>query len=300
MARYPNLYLVGAPKCGTTSMAYYLGQHPEIFAPLLKEPTFFGSDLMTRAQRITKENYLQLYDEWATERYALDATTSYLASKAAPGDIFECAPEAKILVMVRNPVEAAYSLYWQNRFDMVEDLPTFEQSLKAEMDRANSGEIPQISNLDRKLYSRVFSFTSNIQNYLKMFSPENVRVIVLDDLRKDSNNCLHNVCDFLEISKQIDFSMERKNPSKRPISSLVARFSINPPHILKTAIRAVFPYKSRLATRNAVIRANTREEPYPPMRTETRRELVARFSPEVDRLSVLLKRDFSYWLRVDV
>ena len=299
MARYPNLYLVGAPKCGTTSMAYYLGQHPDIFAPYLKEPIFFGSDLRTRAERITEKNYLQLYDGWKTERYGLDASTAYLASNAAPGEIFDKAPDAKILIMVRNPVDAAYSLYWQNRFDMAEDLPTFEQSLDAEHNRAISGKIPKIGSLDRKLYSKIFAFTNNIQNYFKIFSPEHVKIIAFDDLRDNPEICLIDLCDFLDVSKKVEFSLGWKNPAKKSISSRGAEFISNPPGILKTILHAILPFKSRLTIRNAIIRANTREEAYPPMKAETRKELVARFSPEVHRLAALLGRDLSHWLRRD-
>ena len=277
-------------------MAYYLGQHPEIFAPYLKEPIFFGSDLMTGAERLTEKNYLQLYDGWKTERYGLDASTAYLALNAAPGEIFDKAPDAKILIMVRNPVDAAYSLYWQNRFDFVEDLPTFEQSLDAEHDRATLGKIPKVGPLDRKLYSKLFAFTNNIHNYNDVFSPENVRIIVFDDLRDGPEECLFNICDFLDVSKNIEYSLELKNPARKAISSRFAEFIGNPPRNLKTTVRAILPFKSRFTIRNAIIRANSREEAYPPMKAETRRKLVARFSPEVHRLAALLGRDLSHWL----
>ena len=271
VARYPNLYLVGAPKCGTTSMAYYLGQHPEIFAPLMKEPVFFGSDLMMRAERTTEENYLQLYDGWKTERYGLDASTAYFASNAAPREVFDKTPDAYILIMVRNPIDAAYSLYWQNRFNMVEDLPTFEQSLAEEHSRAISGEIPKIGHFGQKLYSKIFAFTCNIQNYYKVFHPEHVKIIVFDDLVEDSEECLFNLCDFLDVSKNVEYSLERKNPAGKPISSWGSEFISNPPRIVRTMMRAIFPFKSRVVIRNAIVRANTREEAYPPMKAERAR-----------------------------
>ena len=280
-------------------MAYYLRQHPDIFAPKLKEPMHFGSDLLTKSTRMTEKQYLMLYSGWTEERYGLDASTAYLASGAAPGEIYSKSPDAKILVMVRNPIDAAYSLYWQNRSDMAEDLTTFEQSLDAEEGRLKSGVIPRVGRLDRTLYSKIFAFTDNIKNFQRVFSAKNINIIVFDDLKENPDASLLGVFDFLNISAEGNYSLELKNPASTPRSSRIAKFISDPPDLLKSTVRAMIPFNSRLAIRQAISRVNLRKEPYPPMKAETRKMLVAKFSQELSRLSYLIGRDMSHWLEVD-
>lgn len=294
--RVPNLFLVGAPKCGTTSMAYYLGQHPDIFVPLLKEPMYFGSDLLSKAPRLTEEEYFMLYRDWSDERYALDGSTAYLASEAAPGEISGRAPDAKILIIVRNPIDAAYSLYWQNRADLAEDSPTFEESLDAEEERWNSRRIPRVGSLNRRIYSKIFAFTHNINNFRAVFPHENIKIIVFDDMKKEPVTCLLDTFEFLGISRKGSYSFDLRNPASQPRSNSFARFLSDPPKLMKSTVRAMLPFRFRVVLRQAIGRLNQREVPYPPMKPETRKVLTAKFAPEVERLSNFLGRDLSHWL----
>ena len=109
----PNLFIVGAPKCGTTFLYHYLKQHPEIYFPDFKEPHFFGSDLIRKngAYDLSLNNYKSLFN--SDKKIIGEASTFYIFSKNAAKEIYDFNPDAKIIIMLRNLVDLAYSLHSQ-------------------------------------------------------------------------------------------------------------------------------------------------------------------------------------------
>ena len=301
MKRYPNLFLVGAPKCGTTSMAYYLGQHPDIFAPVVKEASYFGADLTKREKSPSLESYFRLFDAWSTQRYALDASAQYFVSGSAAREISDCVPDAQILIMVRDPAEAVYSQFHQNRFDGVEPLANFEAALAAEAERTERGLPPKRGSLERLLYSRIFAYTSNISRYRSAFGPERVTVLVFDDFQRDARKEFIKISELLGLDPScadtVDFSV--RNTAKRALSHRLGWFAVSPP---RWAGRLTGPFLSkaqRLKIRNTLSRINTIPSNNPAMDPKTRRLLAKKFAPEVERLSSLLDRDLTHWSQVD-
>ncbi len=132
----PDVFIVGAPKCGTSAMAHYLAGHPEIFMAR-KEMHFFGSDLRfgTQFYRRDQAAYLEEYKSWNGQTHAAEASVWYLFSKRAAEEIHAFNPEARIIILLREPAEMLYSLYYQFRFDGNEYLPSFEEALRAEGER---------------------------------------------------------------------------------------------------------------------------------------------------------------------
>src|SRR5262245_55217092 len=123
MPSVPNLFIVGAPKCGTTSLASYLAEHPSIFMCEPKEPSYFSRELIesrTEAERwetpwrYDESAYLKLFDAAKPTQVVLgEASTTYLYSHRAPAAIRALAPEARIVVMLRDPVELVQALHAQ-------------------------------------------------------------------------------------------------------------------------------------------------------------------------------------------
>jgi len=99
----PNFFIVGAPKCGTTSMTEYLKQHPDIFIPEEKEPHYFGSDLEYPRITKTEAQYLRLFSEAQDERRLGEASVWYLFSQRAAQEIYEFNPLSRIIIMLRTP-----------------------------------------------------------------------------------------------------------------------------------------------------------------------------------------------------
>jgi hypothetical protein len=100
----PGFFLVGAPKCGTTSLHDHLAQHPALFLPAVKEPTFFGADVPLLPAVGSLDAYVALFDAGAG-RLCGEASTNYLASTSAAREIHDFNPGARIIVALRNPVD---------------------------------------------------------------------------------------------------------------------------------------------------------------------------------------------------
>lgn len=300
-ARFPNLFLVGAPKCGTTSLAYYLSQHPDIFVPIIKEPVFFGSDLTATGHRLPVNDYLDLYRNWSSEKYALDASTHYFYSTKAATEISTTASNCKILMILRNPIDAAHSLYHQLRFDGREDFRSFESSLDAEPSRKRCPPSVISGFHETKFYSEIYRYSMNVRRYCEVFGNENVFVIIFDDIRQNSMKELQNICCFLNIDPNAvsRFNLAVKNSAKRSRARWVTKLANYPPHWVGYFTKPFFSRRVRVGVRGTLGRWNTVPATNPPMRPETRRRLIETFRPDVVWLAKFLGRDLSHWLEVD-
>src|SRR3954468_6264414 len=162
----PNFLIVGAPKCGTTSLYQYLGQHPEVYMSRLKEPRYFpsfglvpGTDLVR-----TRAEYEQLFDGATTERAIGEATPNYLHAPQAAERIVAELPDAKIIVSLRNPADRAYSSYLGRGRRGVEKRPV--------QDAVQPGNYF----FDASLYSDALA------RYFAVFGRRRVKVVLFDDL----------------------------------------------------------------------------------------------------------------------
>jgi len=126
--RKPDFFIVGAPKCGTTALYRFLSQHPEIFLPKVKEVHFFGSDLYLPGYVPDTEKYLRLFANARDETRVGEASVWYLYSKVSAAEIKHFAPEASILIMLRNPVDMIHSLHSQLQYVGVERIKGFESA----------------------------------------------------------------------------------------------------------------------------------------------------------------------------
>lgn len=124
----PNFFILGAPKCGTTSMAAWLGEHPRIYTSAIKEPFFFSTDIRNQLVR-TRPTYLRLFSGVRKEHLAVgEASATYLFSQAAVPSIEEHLPGARYTVMLRNPVELGYALHDQRIREFNENVKDFRRA----------------------------------------------------------------------------------------------------------------------------------------------------------------------------
>ena len=214
--RFPNLFLAGAPKCGTTSLMHWLAQHPGIFAPLMKEPAYFASDFTTSTATMSRSSYLELYEERGDVPYAIDASTHYFHSRVAAERIARDCPDARILILLRNPVDAAYSLFHQLRYNGTEALTVFEDSLAAERARAADLHPVKRGFPENLLYSRVYDFKGNIERFLLHFPRQQLAVLLLDDMRRDPRKMFEWILAWLSLdtSAAADIHFDTSNAAK--------------------------------------------------------------------------------------
>jgi len=139
----PNLFILGAPKCGTTSLARWLEQHPHVFMSPIKEPHYYSADLANRTIQ-SADRYARLFDGVTEAHRAIgEASTWYLFSQEAVANIEREHPGARYVVMTRDPVAMAHSLYHHNRRVLHEDQPTFEAAWRLQEQRAAGQHLPR-------------------------------------------------------------------------------------------------------------------------------------------------------------
>lgn len=295
----PNFFIVGAPKCGTTAMYSYLQQHPDIFMPKRKEPHYFGTGSVRLPIDITdRDEYLALFDDATDEKRIGEATVWYLFSKDTAQAIYEFNPDAKIIIMLRNPIEMVYALYHQVLYAGGETILSFESALDAVEDRRNGKRIPIIARRWHTLcYTDIVKFGEQVERYLQYFKRDQVHVILFDDFKADTAGEFRRTLEFLEVDADFEIPHHRVNPSKR-IRFYWFHFAYS--YMAKLGMlylpRPVWHLFNRYVIR--VLRGlNSYEASRPAMPEHVRARLRTEFTPDIERLGKLLDRDLSHWLK---
>ncbi len=301
-ANRPSVFIVGAPKSGTTAMSVFLGAHPEIFMAR-KEMHVFGADLRFSAHFYRRNlfDYAKEFSGRKNQRMSGEASVWYLLSRFAATQIRQFNPDARILIMLREPVEMMYSLYHQFRYDGNEHLPTFEEALAAENDRRAGKRISRQTYFAQGLlYREAANYTEQVRRYFHVFGRDRVRVVLYDDFASDTPSVYRRTLEFFG-AKELDFQPEFKvvNGSKS-VRSGVLRAILRDPRIWVAglAIRSftpqfVFTAMQRVETR--LRRMNASPQKRQPLAPGLRAQLKGEFTAEIDRLGELLGRDLTCW-----
>jgi hypothetical protein len=292
----PDFFIVGAPKCGTTALAAWLGQHPKVFMPAHKEPYFFGDDLTHRHGRPTRTEYEEIFAPAGPGRLTGDASTWSLWSTSAAAEIRAARPEARIFIMLRNPVDMMYSLHAEMVWEAEEDVLDFGTAVDLDADRAHGRSLPQgVGRPETVRYRSAAEFPPQVARYLKVFPPEQIHVIVFDDLMADADSVYRGAVEFLGLEPDPRVTVDRRNANKILRSRTFQRFMLAPPW----PISRTMPTFRRVAllhrARAWLLAANSREQPRSPLDPALRRRLSLELRPSVERLEVMIGRDLSRW-----
>lgn len=213
----PNFFIVGAPRSGTGTLYLYLKQHPEIYVSLLKEPHFFGADLMRTPTGVRDEDvYLELFELGSDRPLRGEASVWYLSSLQAPYEIRTFSPEAKILILLREPAETAWSLHALHVQNGDEDLAGFDDALAAEPERRRGRKLPEGTSFpEALLYADAVRHAPKVERYLDVFGPENVCCVLFDDLVRDPGHELRRVLEFLGAEPEIRLELDLERARER-------------------------------------------------------------------------------------
>lgn len=293
----PEFFIVGAPKCGTTAMQEYLRQHPDIFMPDMKEIHHFADDLLKHDDPfLNRDRYLSLFAGAHEHQLIGEASVYHLFSRNAARNIKSFCPNAKIIIMLRNPVDMLYSRHAQLVYNGAEDILDFEASLAAEEKRRNGELIPENIRIEKKLLHReVVKFTEQGKRYFDMFGRDKVQVIIYDDLRKDTAKVYRETLGFLNVNDNFRPDFKVINPNKRVRTRTLQHLLKTPPSLVRIAGKLVMPQSCRNLLLNGLKKLNTQFVPRQPMSPELRRRLQKEFTPEIKNLSELLGRDLTHW-----
>lgn len=297
--------MVGNSKSGTSALYFALRQHPDIFMCTPKEPNFFARDLCAGVTdgtfiQMPEREYLELFRDVDGSAVVGDASACYLYSSDAARLIHTFNPEAKILIILREPVAFLYSYYTQllkNPGSENEIAGSFEEALELEPQRREGQALPpgcQVPAL--LLYMDRIRYADQVQRYLDLFPPEQVRVLLYDDFVESNKAFFDEVTDFLSVQRDDAISFDVRNPSVR-VRSKKARqalfdLSTGAGRLagIQRFIKRVTPDKARRQILMWVYERFIFKAP-PPLDAETRDRLKRTIAPEVEKLQHLLGVD---------
>lgn len=282
---WPNFYVVGAQKCGTTSVYYHLRRHPQVFLPEEKEPAFFANFPTARekmifpASRTTIDEYRRFYQGARGFGAIGDASPHYLRDEESPRRIHEVSPQAKIIIMLRDPVVRAHSAYLMNLARHFDFSPSFCEALARDEPR------PKADWFTAHHYVGAGLYYEQVHRYLNIFGREQVQVLLFEDLAAKPRQLLTSIAGHIGIDPAPFAAMDLSQPYN---AYQVPRF------------RTVYRFASALGQRTKLlppsVRAWLKETPLlhdrtkPPLDIESRRHLQSIFDPDITRLEELLGR----------
>jgi hypothetical protein len=289
----PNLFIVGAPKCGTTSVYKYLSNHPEIFFPIKKLFNYFSRDLTFEHPRLPMDEYLSFYKNTENYKYRGDASTFHLFSKVAAKEIKEFSPNAKCIILLRDPCNMLYSYHSELLFSKQENIKSFEEALNAEDDRKSDKNRVFRWKKEAVFYSDIGRFSEQVCRYLSVFERHKLCFILFDDLKSNPQAVYKNLLAFLQLDESHQILPVIHNPNKVQKSKMLGSF-INSSTIRNLA-RLMFPTKAREKIHVFLNKLNTRHKPRPLLSLRVKRRILKMYEDEGVKLSKLLGRDVTHW-----
>jgi hypothetical protein len=277
-------------------MYFYLKYHPDIFLAAVKEPNYFNIDHHSVKFIRDKETYLSLFATAGHQRQIGEATTWYLYSTEAASQIRAFCPSAKILIMLRNPVDFVGALHSHNVYHCLENLVDLETALNAERDRKAGYGSPTRAHFPMGLlYLEIAHFADQVERYIQAFGPNQVHFIIFDDLIRDVGASYEETLRFLEIDPVFRPRFDVFNASRQARSPVIQGFLEHPPDFVQRAGEFLIPKRARYPLRRGLNRLNARHRPRNPMGSDLRKRLQESLLSDVRRLSGLLGRDLTYW-----
>jgi hypothetical protein len=296
----PTFLILGAMKSGTTALYTLLDAHPEVYMSPVKEPNFFafaGQELdfqapidrrpdgINNASITDQSEYEALFDDADPEQARGEASHTSLYWPDAAANVKRLVPEARLVAILRNPVERAYSEYMHFRRDEEEPIEHFAEALAAEEER-----IQKHWALGR--YVDRGRYDEQLERYVDRFDREQLRIFLHDDLVERPDNLVRSLFDHVGVDPSVEVQQNRRvNKSGVPDNPWVHR-ALTGLQPVKDALAPVIPdiivdWANMLKNRNLE---------KPEMDPAVRRQLISTFRPHVRRLESMIDRDLSHWL----
>lgn len=281
--RLPDFFLVGAPKSGTTSLYEYLGQHPQIFTPPIKEPHFFAcpevKDTYYDVPFVdTMTEYVEIFKESKNTQKAGDFSSSYLHRERAACRIKHHCPESKILILLRDPVERAISHYLMDVRDGYQPYSLMECLKGAKKLRPYYREYVEVG-----LYSK------QIKRYKSLFDSSDVKIITFKELTNETKKVLENISHFIEVENFRGWNVSDQHNSYRSFKS--SYFGRAVKHEWVQEFSSIVPGSLKEVIKRIIF---TSEKPD---FEKERKKLKNIFRKDIKKLNPIINKDISHWSR---
>jgi hypothetical protein len=288
----PNTFIIGAPKCGTTSLARWLGEHPDVFMSNPKEPYYFCRPSLQIGGVHTREQYAAIFARANDERTIAEATTATIYDEEALARVGEFAPNARIVVMVRNPLELAPSWHGQVVRQLFEDIADFAAAWAAMPERRAGRRVPKNCPDPLMLdYQRIASLGAQLERVYAVFPTSQVYVGFLDDFVSDARAAWRRLLTFLNIADDGRTEFPVENTGYMP-GNLFAYRAIRK---LTRAAKRALGVKAETGIVEKVTWSLRRREARSPISPGLLREMHETLDPEIAKLERLTDRDLSRW-----
>ena len=285
MEKWPNFFIVGAPKAGTTSLYNYLKTNPEIYMSALKEPHYFAPELSAKMHTKPirdRTEYLSLFEGAKNQIVIGEGSTRYLQDPNAAALIHQAASTARIIIILRDPVERAFSDYLMFAYRHASKLRV-QKIMKMNFDDSDLN-IPIKEILDAGYYFE------QVQRYLRSFGLEQVKIFVYEEFIRHTEEKVEEALRFLGVNQKItDFQDKVHNPFIVP--RLPFAFSIINSGLVSRMAQRLIPTTSRLYLREKIL---TKKADKPKMAEEDRIYLQNLYRDDVQKLRDLLGRSLPW------
>jgi len=285
-----DFFIVGAPKAGTTSLYYYLDQHPEINMSSIKEPNFFSHKFINKqklyyqtknVERI--EDYHNLFKKPKEKLIYGEASVSYLFYDVAQS-IKEYNPNAKIIIILRDPVSRSFSHYLMDyKLGFVKD--SFLNIVERRSKDDNS-------DLFYQQYIELSKYFNQVERYYQVFDTKNILIINYKDFINDTKSSLFRVADFLGVDTEYNFNFKKKHNRFSIPRNKFFHFMYSIYFIRKLSY-LLLPLGLRRFIKAVILKNNAK--PIMPYKTQER--LKAFFKEDLIKLDRLLNSNFTTWIK---
>lgn len=286
MLNLPHFIVLGGHKCGTTSLHNYLNQHPEIFMFPEKGSDFFNREGNNGAIT-TVEEYQKLYQSMTFQKCAGEVSSIYLYSERACQTIKRYVPQVKMIIILRNPTERAWS---KLTYTLPRNLIT-SKKVNCIFTDSKYKDI-----LEYGLYSKY------IEMYFSYFSREQIRIFLFDDLRSNQQELFSSIFKFLEVDStfvpdtSVIYSYGRGGEIK---NKYINNVFTNKQNLIRASISMMLRSITTSETREKIYRKLKKIFTIKiSMENDLQNKLVDFYKEDIIKLQDLIDRDLSHWLKV--
>lgn len=298
----PNFLIIGAAKSGTTALYHYLKQHPQVYMSPMKEPHFFAfegekldfqgpwdtQEQLNHVSITSLDTYRLQFQGVSNEVAIGEASALYLYIPRTPERIRYYIPDAKLIAILRNPVERAYSAYTFLTREGREPLTDFAQALREEKNRISHNWVPLY------YYQQLGFYYAQLKRYFDAFEQDQIRVYLYEDLNMNSAGMLQDIFRFLNVDDSFIPDMDLKhNVSGIPKNKALNTF-LRTRYPIKSIFKPLLP--ERLRRRLIVSLQNLNLDKPPSLLPKLRKQLVEVYREDILNLQDLIQQDLSKWL----
>jgi hypothetical protein len=294
----PNCFLVGAPKSASTSLASFLRARPGAFVPSQKELYGLAPDVYRDGPRMTRAEYLAFFAEVPPDAVCVaEASPMYLYSSEAPRQIAALNADARIVVVLRDPVQLVRSLHMQNVESRIEPFFELEVALGAQSLRAAGIPVPRRQQHTTHAflhYTAVASYAPQLRRYFAVFPRRQIHVMIFERLVAAQQDELSRLLEFLGLPADGELRLPRENPTVTIRNSFATRLVAQPPASARRFAR-LFPRELRSKVAQWVWRSNVRKDASRALPPQLEAYLREFFAADTRAVEQLLGLDLPEW-----